>query len=576
MRRDVRVAVAVLLAAGVAVYGSPAPASAAQDPVALVVGLRPDAGPGGAAASGVVNRLDDSADVLSSEPLTGAVTVDVPAGQVAEAAATLRDDPAVSYVEPDHVAHIETTTPDDPAYADQWGIAQTRVNAAWDSTRGSGSVTVAVVDTGVTALPDLAGRLLPGHDFVNNDNDPADDNGHGTMTAGVIAAAGNNGTGIAGICWACKILPVKVLDAAGSGSYSAIAEGIRYAADQGAKIINLSLGGSSDGQVLRDAVAYATGLGALVIAAAGNDGSPAMHYPAAIPDALAVGASTADDTRYSWSNYGSSWVDIAAPGCNPAQARSGVVGQFCGTSSATPFVSGVAALLASTGAAPYAVAIRTALTSSAVPLAGGWVATTSGRVDAAAALAALPNVLAADSAPPSTSFRFPAPGNLSRGIIIIGARAGDDVGVARVQLLLGSRLLGTDTTAPYAFRWSSAPHTGPVTLTLRAYDWSGKVAVAQQVVTVDNTPPAVRIASGPVDGTRHVARTAYVTAGAFDRYGVPVLVLIVNGKVAERYAGTMHRFAVPTWRYGSTMTIRVAAYDRAGNVAYAPARTWRR
>ena len=160
---------------------------------------------------------------------------------------------------------------------------------------------------------------------------------------------------------------MKVLGAGGSGSYSDIAEGIRYAADQGADIINLSLGGAADSQLLRDAVTYAAGKGALVLAAAGNDGSSALHYPAAIPAVLAVGGSTAGDARYPWSNYGSNWVDIAAPGCNPAQGRNGVVGQFCGTSSATPFAAGVAALLASTTPAPTAATIRKALTALGHP-----------------------------------------------------------------------------------------------------------------------------------------------------------------------------------------------------------------
>lgn len=576
MRRGVRETVVAVLAAGLTLVAGPVrPAAAAENPVALVVGLK---APDNAAdrPANIVNRLDDSVDVIKSQPLAGGVAVDVPAGQVAEATDALRSDPAVSYVEPDHVAHMATTTPDDAAYASQWGIAKTRVNTAWDTTRGSGSVIVAVVDTGVAPLPDLAGRLLPGKDFVNDDSNPTDDNGHGTMTAGVIAASGNNGTGIAGICWACKILPVKVLDAGGSGSYSDIAQGIRYAADHGAQIINLSLGGSADAQVLRDAVAYAVSLGSLVIAAAGNDGSVAAHYPAAIPDVLAVGASTASDARYPWSNYGSGWVDIAAPGCNPAQAVNGVVGQFCGTSSATPFTAGVAALLASTTPRPYALAIRRALMSSAVPLAGNWVGLSSGRVDAAAALAALPSVLASDTAAPGTSFRLPLPGSVSRGVVSVGARASDDVGVARVQLLLGSRLIGTDLTSPYAFRWDSSAYNGPVTLTVRAYDWSGKAGTSQQVVTVDNTPPAVRIASAPAGGTRHVARTAYVAAGSFDRYGVRTMELLVNGKVAQRYAGTSHTFAVQTWRYGTSMTVRVRAYDRIGNFADTPVRTWRR
>lgn len=548
--------------------GTPALAAepAAAAPVSLIIGLRAQAGD-------VVGRLDESVDVVASESQPGALTVDVPAAQVGAAAAALRADPAVSYVELDHVAEMAVTTPDDPSYGDQWGIARTGVDRAWDTTRGSGDVIVAVVDTGVRALPDLAGRLLPGRDFVNHDSNADDDQGHGTMTAGVIAAGGDNGIGIAGICWSCRILPVKVLGSTGAGSYSDIAEGVRWAADQGADIINLSLGGGSDSQLLRDAVAYATGRGALVIAAAGNNGSSTPHYPAAIPSVLAVGGSTSGDARYPWSNYGSSWVDIAGPGCNPAQARNGIVGQFCGTSSATPFLSGVAGLLASTSPAPTAETIRAALTYSADKLAGNWVVASSGRVNAAAALAALP--VAEDSRAPVTSFRSPAGSALVRGTVTVTANAVDDVGIASVQLLADGRVVGTDRVAPYSFTWRTTGRGGSATLELRTTDRGGNVATATRRVTVDNWGPTVQAtgATGRIRGARSVR---YVTARAADRNGISRVEILVNGKIVQRYAGGTYRFGVPAWRYGRVLSVQVRAYDKAGNARSAPARKWSR
>jgi thermitase len=557
-----------LLVGGIALAGG-GPATAApvdEAAVSLIVGLR--------AATDVVGTLERSVDVVDSEPLAGAVAVDVPADQVTEAAAALRADPAVTYVERDQVARIAAVTPNDPAFADQWGVTRAGVDLAWESTRGSAAIVVAVVDTGVKALPDFAGRMLPGRDFVNDDTNAADDQGHGTMTAGVIAARGDNGTGIAGICWTCQILPVKVLGADGSGTYSDIAQGVRWAADQGADIINLSLGGSSDSRLLRDAVAYASGKGALVIAAAGNAGSPAPHYPAAIPAVLAVGASTPTDTRYSWSNYGSDWVDIAAPGCNPAQARNGTVEEFCGTSSATPFVAGVAALLAATTPTPDAATMRMALTTSARTLAGTWVPKSSGRVDAAAALATLP--VADDHVPPATSFLSPGGNALVRGTVIVTAGATDDIGIAKVQLLADGVVVGTDRVAPYYLSWKTAGRGKDVTLGLRTYDRGGNVVSATRKVTVDNWGPSVQITSGPAGGTRHVRKTRYVTATATDAHGVSRLELLVDGKVTQRYAGSTHKFAVQTWKHGSVMTVQVRAYDNAGNVRYAPARKWYR
>ncbi|GID96705.1 hypothetical protein Adi01nite_61170 [Amorphoplanes digitatis] len=564
-----RVLVVGLLVCGVSLAGGPAVAAPVDEaPVSLIVGLH-----GG---GDVVASLDRSVDVLGSERLAGAgaVTVDVPADQVTEAADALRADPAVAYVERDQVARMAAVTPNDPSYSSQWGIARTDVGRAWETTRGAGGVVVAVVDTGVRKLPDFAGRVLPGRDFVNHDSNADDDQGHGTMAAGVIAASGDNGVGIAGICWNCKILPVKVLGATGSGSYSDIAEGIRWSADQGADIINLSLGGTEDSRLLRDAVAYAAGKGALVIAAAGNSGSSKPNYPAAVPGALAVGASTAEDARYSWSNYGSGWVDIAAPGCNPAQERGGAVSQFCGTSSASPFVAGIAALLASTTPTPSAETIRTALTTSATKISGGWVAAGSGRVDAAAALAALP--VADDNVAPAVSFASPSGNALVRGTVTVSARATDDVGIAKVQLLADGVVVGTDRVAPYAVSWRTSGRGRTVALGLRAYDRGGNVVNATRSVTVDNWGPSVRITGGPAGGTRKVRKTKYVAAAAADIHGISRMELLVNGKVTQRYAGTARRFGVQTWKHGKAMTVQVRAYDRAGNVRYAPARKWYR
>jgi thermitase len=568
MRAGMR-ALAVLVLAGALTPVAPAAARADDAPVSLVVGLR--------AGGDVVGGLAEHVDVLAAEPLPGAITVDVPAGQVAEATAELRADPAVAYVEPDHVA-TAAVAPRDPAYRSQWGVTRTRVDRAWDLTRGVSGVTVAVVDTGVRALPDLAPRLLRGYDFVNDDADANDDNGHGTMTAGVLAATGDNGVGVAGVCWACRILPVKVLGANGSGSYSDIAQGIRYAADRGADIINLSLGGSADSRLLTDAVTYAAGKGALVIAAAGNDGSSARHYPAAIPSVLAVGASTSTDGRYSWSNHGSAWVDLAAPGCNPAQTRSGTVGSFCGTSSATPFAAGVAALLASQSPTPDAASVRRALTASATPIAGGWLAATSGRVDALAALGLLRPAVAAraDRTAPVAGMRYPAGAALVRGVVPVGALATDDVRVARVDLAAAGRMVGTDTTAPYGFRWDTRGLRGPVVLTLRVLDIAGRATLLRRTVLVDNDAPAVTVASGPRHGTRKVRKTLYLTARAADASGVSRMDLVVDGRVMERYTGTQRRFAVRTWLHGPAMTVQVRAYDRAGNVRATPARTWYR
>jgi thermitase len=527
-----------LFAGVLALSGTPAFAAPASAPVTLIVGLR-TAGAG----------LPQDLGVLASAPLPGsALTVDVPAGRVSTAMKTLRADPAVRYVELDHVAHA-SVIPDDPEFATQWGLAQTGVPDAWASVRGSG-VTVAVVDSGVKALPDFAGRLLPGYDFVNDDNNADDDNGHGTMSAGVIAAAGDNGVGIAGICWLCKILPVKVLGSDGSGSYSAIAAGIRYAADHNADIINLSLGGASDSQLLRDAVAYAVGKGSMVIAAAGNEGSPIPHFPAAIPSVLAVGGSTAGDARYPWSNHGSSWVDLAAPGCNPAQGTSGVVSLFCGTSSATPFASGVAALLASTTPTPSPATIRTVLMSTAVPLAGNWVG--SGRIDAAAALEAMPFWV--------TGVRS---GAYVGNSVTVTPHVSDDSGITRVTAALDGVTVGTASAAPWDLTIGTRGVTGKATITITAYAGDAVAGTASFPVIADHASPAV--AFGKPAAGAVVRGTVLVTATAADDVSVGRVQLLVDGKAVATDTTAPYSFSWRSSLRGAVQTLTLRAYDRAGN-----------
>jgi serine protease len=274
---------------------------------------------------------------------------DRPAGDVLR---RLRADQRIAAAEHNHLRRA-FTEPNDLLYAkgnQGHYLRLVRMPAAWDSAAGLPAKTVAVIDTGVDAdHPDLSGRVLPGRDFANDDMNAADDNGHGTMVAGFAAATGNNGRGVAGAAWNARILPVKVLDAAGSGSDADIAAGITWAADQGADVINLSLGGPSESETLEAAVEYASGKGALVVAAAGNDGFTTPSYPAAIPDVVAVGATDWSGNVVWWSNYGP-WIDIVAPGYDVSSTAlaAGPVDAYedgYGTSFSSPLVAGVAALV---------------------------------------------------------------------------------------------------------------------------------------------------------------------------------------------------------------------------------------
>ena len=252
----------------------------------------------------------------------------------------------IDYVEPNYV-YQAVGEPNDPGWDDAWGIGKIGAHEVWASGRGAG-IKVAVLDTGVAASHvDLNGQVLRGWDFVNDDDDAGDDHGHGTHVAGTIAALANNGVGVAGVAPGCRIIPIKVLDASGSGRNSQIAAGILKAAELGARVINLSLGGPSESETLRRAIATVAAQGVTVVAAAGNDGVSTPFYPAATADVIAVAAVDSALNKAGFSNFGD-YVDIAAPGVRIASTgRAGDVVKMSGTSMAAPHVAGAVALLAS-------------------------------------------------------------------------------------------------------------------------------------------------------------------------------------------------------------------------------------
>ena len=217
---------------------------------------------------------------------------------------------------------------------------------------------VAVLDTGIElGHPELAGRIVPGHDFVNNDGDASDDNGHGTWVSGIIAANANDGIGIAGISWSDRIMPVKIMNASGTGDTSDLTAGIVWATDHGATVINMSVGGFPYSQFVHDAVRYAWNHGVVLVGAAGNNAASGQFFPASYPEVISVSATQVDDEFTHWSNYGAD-VDVSAPGasvlttncavCKPIEQD--LTGDhrytyISGTSFAAPNVAGVVALI---------------------------------------------------------------------------------------------------------------------------------------------------------------------------------------------------------------------------------------
>ena len=287
--------------------------------------------------------------VVDRIPQLNAFVVAVPSHRVQAALAAYRSDPRVVYVEEDAPV-VAAFTPNDPEFdLHQYGPQIIQADKAWDITTGDPDILVAVVDTGADmSHPDLQGKVVAGWDFVNDDADPSDDNGHGTHVTGIIAAVTNNGIGIAGVGYNTRVLAVKVLSSSGAGYYSKVAQGITYAADHGARVINLSLRGTVDSSLLKDAVDYAWNKGVLVVAAAGNDGSSDPVYPASYEHVLAVSATDWNDQHWSVSNYGD-YVDLAAPGVGiystDWEGGAGPYASRSGTSMASPHVAAVAALM---------------------------------------------------------------------------------------------------------------------------------------------------------------------------------------------------------------------------------------
>lgn len=495
--------------------------------------------------------------------------VELPAGADEVAALKeLRKNRRFKHVELDMaVAHAATVT--DPAFGSSWALPKIQATTAWDSANGSG-VTIAILDTGVNAAhPDLAANMVPGWNVYDNNSNTADVHGHGTLVAGTAAMAANNAQGSAGVAWGAKIMPVRIAAPDGYAYWSTVAQGIYWAADNGAKVVNVSFNGISGSTTVQNAAQYLRSKGGVLVVAAGNSGG--LENIAAHDSMLTVAATDKYDARASFSSYGP-YVDLAAPGVSIYTTTSGGgYGNASGTSFASPVVAATAALMLSANSKITPANIDSILKSTAIDLgtAGADPYYGNGRVDAAKAVAAAKALTPADTVAPVVGIVSPTGGQVT-DVVAVDVSASDNVGVTRTELFVNGQLHATDTQSPYAFAWDTAGKAdGSYTLIAYAYDAAGNRGTsASVVVTVGNDATAPKIDRFNLKNGMKLSRFKQtIKVSATDSQGVASISLSLDGKqVAIAYGRALSYNLMTRNLSQGPHTVTVKVTDKAGNV----------
>ncbi len=450
--------------------------------------------PGTPASEVARSHASIHAAIRDEIPQIGVQIVGLPRGlSVGKAIGFYQRNPNVEFVEADYYADL-ALRPNDEWYANwQQSLQWMGSEAAWDITTGSSDAPIAIVDSGADFNhPDLQGRLVAGWDFIGNDADPMDENGHGTSVTGVAGAMTNNVFGIAGVTWQSPVLIVRIADRDGSLTLSKVAQGIIYAADNGARAINLSCGSTSYSSSLASSVEYAWTVGAVCIAGAGNNGNNTPFYPAALLKTVAVSGIKSSDELVYYSNYGS-WIDVCAPAYARTLALGGYIGDIGGTSMSAPYVTGLFGLVfsANPNLTPQQAVDMVCQTATDLGEPGfdeyyGW-----GKINFyRAVLAASQATGGGDSTAPITVITAPGTGSVLNGTTGIRASASDDTGVETVELYLDGELAGWVNSTPYEWTWDTTQEAdGDHVIQAKARDHAGNLGESAPVtVTVRNTP----------------------------------------------------------------------------------------
>lgn len=486
-----------------------------------------------------------------------------------------------TFVERDNLLQSATAvSANDPYFSSQWHLSAIQSPSAWGITTGTSNVIIAVIDSGVDwSHPDLAPNLVPGWNFLTGTSTTQDNAGHGTAVAGTAAAASNNSIGVTGVSWGNKIMPLQVLDATTAASYSNLASAITYAADHGARIISISLCGSSASSTLQSAESYAWNKGSVIFAAAGNSSSSAPTYPAADPNVVAVSASDVNNTFASFSNYGS-WIDLAAPGNNIlTTVLGGSYGGWYGTSFSTPVAAAVGALVLSVKPGLSSASLVSLLEQNADDLGtAGWDQYFGyGQVNAYKSVLAAGTPVS-DTTAPTVSISSPGAAATVAGTISVQGTASDNVGVTTLQFYVDNQVVTSVNSSPFAFPLNTANYAnGTHTLKVTASDAAGNIGSASVSVNVNNvsvtdtTPPVVSIVS-PISGASvtKVTGSVTITASAQDNVAVSQVSFYVDNVLKCTDTSTPYSCAWNTKKASTgAHTLKVTAWDTSGNSASA-------
>jgi len=481
----------------------------------------------------------------------------------------LQHRPEVEFAELDRINLPADITPSDPWYPNEWHLTKIAAPAAWNSTTGSQSIVIAILDTGVdSSHPDLQNQIVPGRNIYDNNSDTSDVGSHGTGVAGTAAASSNNGIGIASACWTCKIMPIRVSDVNGYATDSSIASGLTWAADHGARVANVSFIVSSSSTVTTGAK-YFQSKGGVVTASAGNNGSFISSQDN--PYILTVTASNVYDQLYAWSNTGNN-LDLSAPGQVYTTIPGASYTNAAGTSFSAPIVAGVAALVMSANPTLSPAQVQDVLKRSADDLGpAGWDSSYGwGRVNASRAVSLATGSQQVDISPPTVSFLSPANGATVSGSVSVGVSASDNTAVTSVSITIDGAVVTSFVAAPYAFSWETlVVSDGTHLLSATSTDAAGNSATNTISVNVrnsfDNTAPSISVTS-PSDGAK-VSGTVTVSVSAADDTKVVRVELYVDNVLQS--SSTSAPFDTK-WNTRKTKagahSVQCKAYDSAGNV----------